>query len=216
METDRSLLSLAFHLQDHLNRSQDMNDKQGLPIISFASGEDWERWLEEHYASSDGLWVKIAKKGSDVASVTYAETLEVALCYGWIDSQKAGFDEVHWLQRFTPRRPRSKWSKANRDKAEELIARGLMKPAGLKEVERAKTDGRWDAAYAGQRAMTIPDDLRLALAKNERAREFFASLDSRNRYAILYQIEDAKKPETRARRIEKFIAMLTDGKKLYP
>jgi uncharacterized protein YdeI (YjbR/CyaY-like superfamily) len=193
-----------------------MNGKQDLPIISFASREDWGRWLEEHHASSDGLWLKIAKKGSDIASISYAEALEVALCYGWIDGQKAKFDEEHWLQRFTPRRPRSKWSKVNRDQAEELIARGLMKPAGLQEVERAKTDGRWDAAYAGQRSMTIPDDLRLALEKNERAGEFFATLDSRNRYAILYRVQEAKKPETRARRIEKFIAMLAEHKKIYP
>jgi uncharacterized protein YdeI (YjbR/CyaY-like superfamily) len=193
-----------------------MNEKQDLPVIAFASLEDWGRWLEEHHTSADGLWLKIAKKGSDIASISYAEALEVALCYGWIDSQKARFDEEHWLQRFTPRRPGSKWSKDNRDKAEELSAEGLMKPAGLQEVERAKADGRWDAAYAGQRSMTIPDDLRLALEKNERAREFFATLDSRNRYAILYRIQTARKPETRARRIEKFIAMLGEHEKIYP
>jgi uncharacterized protein YdeI (YjbR/CyaY-like superfamily) len=193
-----------------------MNEKQDLPVIAFASLEDWGRWLEEHHTSSDGLWLKIAKKGSDIASISYAEALEVALCYGWIDSQKAKFDAEHWLQRFTPRRPGSKWSKANRDKAEELIVRGLMKPAGLQEVERAKADGRWDAAYAGQRSMTVPDDLQLALEKNERAREFFFTLDSRNRYAILYRIQTVKKPETRARRIEKFIAMLGEHEKIYP
>jgi uncharacterized protein YdeI (YjbR/CyaY-like superfamily) len=193
-----------------------MNEKQDLPVIAFASLEDWGRWLEEHHTSSDGLWLKIAKKGSDIASISYAEALEVALCYGWIDSQKAKFDAEHWLQRFTPRRPGSKWSKANRDKAEELIVRGLMKPAGLQEVERAKADGRWDAAYAGQRSMTVPDDLQLALEKNERAREFFFTLDSRNRYAILYRIQTVKKPERRARRIEKFIAMLGEHEKIYP
>jgi uncharacterized protein YdeI (YjbR/CyaY-like superfamily) len=193
-----------------------MNEKQDLPVIAFASLEDWGRWLEEHHTSSDGLWLKIAKKGSDIASISYAEALEVALCYGWIDSQKAKFDAGHWLQRFTPRRPGSKWSKANRDKAEELIVRGLMKPAGLQEVERAKADGRWDAAYAGQRSMTVPDDLQLALEKNERAREFFFTLDSRNRYAILYRIQTVKKPERRAQRIEKFIAMLGEHEKIYP
>jgi uncharacterized protein YdeI (YjbR/CyaY-like superfamily) len=193
-----------------------MNEKQDLPVIAFASLEDWGRWLEEHHTSSDGLWLKIAKKGSDIASISYAEALEVALCYGWIDSQKAKFDAEHWLQRFTPRRPGSKWSKANRDKAEELIVRGLMKPAGLQEVERAKADGRWDAAYAGQRSMTVPDDLQLALEKNERAREFFFTLDSRNRYAILYRIQTVKKPERRAQRIEKFIAMLGEHEKIYP
>ncbi len=193
-----------------------MNRKQDLPVISFASREAWDVWLEEHHTSSDGLWLKIAKQGSALASISYAEAVEVALCYGWIDSQKAKFDEEHWLQRFTPRRPGGKWSKANRDKAEELIARGLMKPAGLQEVERAKADGRWDAAYAGQRSMTVPDDLQLALEKNERAREFFSTLDSRNRYAILYRIQTVKKPERRAQRIEKFIAMLGDHEKIYP
>ncbi|MEJ2560858.1 MAG: YdeI/OmpD-associated family protein [Anaerolineae bacterium] len=193
-----------------------MNEKQDLPVIAFASREAWDVWLAEHHTSSDGLWLKIAKQGSDIASISYAGALEVALCYGWIDSQKAKFDAEHWLQRFTPRRPRGKWSKANRDKAEELIARGLMKPAGLQEVEQARADGRWEAAYAGQRSMTIPDDLRLALEKNERAREFFATLDSRNRYAILYRIQTARKPETRAQRIEKFIAMLGEHEKIYP
>jgi uncharacterized protein YdeI (YjbR/CyaY-like superfamily) len=192
-----------------------MNKKQDLPVISFASREAWDVWLEEHHTSSDGLWLKIAKQGSDIASISYAEALEVALSYGWIDSQKAKFDKGHWLQRFTPRRPRGKWSKINRDKAEELIARGLMKPAGLQEVEWARADGRWDAAYAGQRSMAIPDDLRLALEKNERAREFFATLDSRNRYAILYRIQTARKPETRAQRIEKFITMLSEHEKIY-
>jgi uncharacterized protein YdeI (YjbR/CyaY-like superfamily) len=193
-----------------------MNRKQDLPVISFASREAWDVWLEEHHTSSDGLWLKIAKQGSDIASISYAEAVEVALCYGWIDSQKAKFDEEHWLQRFTPRRPGGKWSKANRDKAEELIARGLMKPAGLQEVEQARADGRWDAAYAGQRSMMIPDDLQLALEKNERARQFFATLDNRNRYAILYRIQTVKKPETRAQRIEKFIAMLGEHEKIYP
>jgi uncharacterized protein YdeI (YjbR/CyaY-like superfamily) len=184
-----------------------MNEKQDLPVKSFVCREDWERWLAEHYASSDGVWLKIAKQGSDVASISYAEALEAALCYGWIDSQKAKFDEERWLQRFTPRRPGSRWSKINRDKAEELIARSQMKPAGLQEVEQAKADGRWAAAYAGQRSMAIPDDLGLALEKNERAREFFATLDS---------IQAAKKPETRAQRIEKFIAMLSEHEKIYP
>jgi uncharacterized protein YdeI (YjbR/CyaY-like superfamily) len=140
----------------------------------------------------------------------------VALCYGWIDGQKASFDDRYWLQRFTPRRSRSKWSKVNRQKATELIERGAMKPAGLREVERAKADGRWDAAYDAQSTATVPDDLRRELEKNDAAREFFQTLNSANRYAILYQIGDAKKPETRARRIEKFVAMLAGRKKPYP
>ena len=162
------------------------------------------------------MWLKIAKKGSGIETVSYPEALEVALCYGWIDGQKASFDDRYWLQRFTPRRSRSKWSKVNRQKATELIERGAMKPAGLREVERAKADGRWDAAYDAQSTATVPDDLRRELEKNDAAREFFQTLNSANRYAILYQIGDAKKPETRARRIEKFVAMLAERKKLYP
>ncbi len=190
--------------------------KPDLPIIPFASRYAWEAWLEEHHTTSDGLWLKIAKQGSGLETVSYAQALEVALCYGWIDGQKASFDDHYWLQRFTPRRARSKWSKVNRQKATELIEKGEMKPAGLKEVERAKADGRWDAAYAAQSTATVPDDLRRELDKNDIAREFFAKLDSRNRYAILYQIQDAKRPQTRARRIEKYVAMLSEQKKLYP
>ena len=186
-----------------------------LPIVPFASRDAWEAWLEENHAASDGLWLKIAKKGSGIETVSYAEAIEAALCYGWIDGQKASFDQDYWLQRFTPRRPRSKWSKVNRQKATELIEAGRMKPAGLREVERAKADGRWEAAYDVQSTATVPADLSRALEKNDRAREFFAKLDSRNRYAILYQIQDAKRPETRARRIEKYVAMLSDQKKLY-
>ena len=193
-----------------------MTTKPDLPIIPFASRDSWEAWLAKHHAASGGLWLKIAKKGSGIETITYAEALEVALCYGWIDGQKASFDDNYWLQRFTPRRPRSKWSKVNREKATELIEKGEMKPAGLREVERARADGRWDAAYDAQSTATVPDDLRRELEKNERAREFFATLDSRNRYAILYQIQDAKKPETRARRIEKYVAMLSERKKIYP
>jgi uncharacterized protein YdeI (YjbR/CyaY-like superfamily) len=190
--------------------------KPDLPIIPFASRDAWEAWLEEHHTTWDGLWLKIAKQGSGLETVSYAQALEVALCYGWIDGQKASFDDHYWLQRFTPRRARSKWSKVNRQKATELIEKGEMKPAGLKEVERAKADGRWGAAYDAQSTATVPDDLRRELDKNGTAREFFAKLDSRNRYAILYQIQDAKRPQTRARRIEKYVAMLSERKKLYP
>jgi uncharacterized protein YdeI (YjbR/CyaY-like superfamily) len=165
-----------------------------LPISPFASREAWEAWLEEHHATSDELWLKISKKGSGIRSVSYPEALEVALCYGWIDGQKAGFDDVFWLQRFTPRRARSRWSKVNRQKAAKLIEEGRMKPAGLREVERARADGRWEAAYDAQSTATVPEDLRWELEKNEVAREFFATLDSRNRYAILYQVQDAKRP----------------------
>ena len=193
-----------------------MTTKSDLPIVPFASRYAWEAWLEDHHATSGGLWLKIAKKGSGIETVSYAQALDVALCYGWIDGQKASFDEDYWLQRFTPRRARSKWSKVNRRKATELIEAGKMKPTGLWEVERAKQDGRWDAAYDAQSTATVPDDLRRELENNEPAREFFATLDSGNRYAILYQIQDAKKPETRARRIEKYAAMLSEQKKIYP
>jgi uncharacterized protein YdeI (YjbR/CyaY-like superfamily) len=186
-----------------------------LPIRPFSSAAEMEEWLEASHQSSDGIWLKIAKKGSGVESVDYAEALELALCFGWIDSQKRGFDESFFLQRFTPRRPRGKWSQINRAKAEELIAAGAMRPAGLAEVEAAKADGRWDAAYAGQRAATVPDDLQHELDRNRAAGEFFAKLDSANRYAILYRLEEAKKPETREKRLRKFIAMLERGEKIH-
>ena len=193
-----------------------MTTKPDLPIIPFASRDAWEAWLQEQHATSEGLWLKFAKKDSGIETATYSEAVEAALCYGWIDGQKASFDDHYWLQRFTPRRPRSKWSKINRQKATELIERGEMKPAGLREVERAKADGRWDAAYDAQSTATVPEDLRRELDKNDRAREFFATLDSANRYAILYQIQDAKRPETRVRRIQNYVAMLNEQKKIYP
>jgi uncharacterized protein YdeI (YjbR/CyaY-like superfamily) len=193
-----------------------MTSKQDLPIIAFASVNAWEVWLEEEHATSSGVWLKIAKKDTGIDSVTYAEALEVAICYGWIDGQKDKFDSHHWLQRFTPRRPKSKWSKINCEKAEQLIAQGRMQPAGLREVEQAKVDGRWDAAYDGQRSAVIPDDLRQALEENPRAAEFFATLNSANRYAILYRLQDARKPETRARRLEQFMSMLNQQAKIHP
>jgi uncharacterized protein YdeI (YjbR/CyaY-like superfamily) len=151
-----------------------------------------------------------------VATVTHPEALDEALCHGWIDGQRRALDETHFLQRFTPRRERSRWSKINRDKATELIRSGAMRPAGQREVDRARADGRWDAAYEGQRTATVPPDLRRALDANEPAAAFFETLDSANRYAILYRIDEAKRPETRARRIEKYVDMLTRGEKLHP
>jgi uncharacterized protein YdeI (YjbR/CyaY-like superfamily) len=186
-----------------------------LPILLFALPRELEAWLEENHASAEGLWLKIAKKGSGMQSVTYAEALELALCFGWIDSQKRGFDDRHFLQRFTPRRPRGKWSRINRDKAEALIAAGEMRAVGLAEVEAAKADGRWEAAYAGQRTAEVPADLRRELDRSKAAREFFATLDSANRYAILYRLGEAKKPETRERRLRKFIEMLERGEKIH-
>jgi len=186
-----------------------------LPIHLFARPGELEAWLEENHASCEGVWLKIAKKGAAEPSVTYGEALQLALCFGWIDSQKRGFDDQHFLQRFTPRRPRGRWSRINREKAEVLIEAGKMRPAGLAEVEAAKADGRWEAAYEGQRTAKVPPDLQRELDANPTAAEFFASLDSANRYAITYRLEEAKKPETRERRLRKFVAMLERGEKIH-
>ncbi len=186
-----------------------------LPIVLFAAPAELEGWLEEEHASSAGVWLKIAKKGSGVQSVSYGEALEVALCFGWIDSQKRGLDEKHFLQRFTPRRPRGRWSRINREKAEGLIAAGRMRPAGLAEVEAAKADGRWEAAYEGQRRAEVPGDLQRELDASPAAREFFANLDSANRYAIIYRLGDAKKPQTREGRLRKYVEMLERGERIH-
>jgi uncharacterized protein YdeI (YjbR/CyaY-like superfamily) len=186
-----------------------------LPVLLFATPAELEAWLEENHAQSAGLWLKVAKKDSGERSVTYAEALELALCFGWIDSQKRGHDEKFFLQRFTPRRPRGRWSRINRDKAEALLAAGAMRPAGLAEVEAAKADGRWEAAYEGQRSAKVPPDLQRELDANDAACEFFAGLDGANRYAIVYRLEEAKKPETRERRLRKFVAMLERGEKIH-
>ena len=186
-----------------------------LPIQLFADQGEMERWLEEHHASSEGIWLQIAKKGAREPTVTYEEAVELGLCFGWIDSQVRRFDEDHYIQRFTPRRPRGRWSKINREKAEALIGAGRMRPAGLAEVEAAKADGRWEAAYDGQRTAKVPPDLQRELDANPAAAGFFASLSSANRYAIVYRLDDAKRPETRERRLRKFIAMLERGEKIH-
>jgi uncharacterized protein YdeI (YjbR/CyaY-like superfamily) len=188
----------------------------GLPKIPFASSADWEQWLEDNHTVSEGVWIKMAKKGADIESVRYPEVLESALCFGWIDARREALDERYFLQRFTPRRPRSRWSRINREKAEQLIADGRMRPPGLVEVQRAKGDGRWQAAYEGQKRSTIPDDLQRELDARPKARAFFAELSSQNRYAIIYRLNDAKKPETRARRLEKFVGMLEAGETIHP
>ncbi|MET1008492.1 MAG: YdeI/OmpD-associated family protein [Gaiellaceae bacterium] len=189
--------------------------KDGKPILTLASEAEWEAWLDAEHATSDGVWLKFAKKGSGVETVVYAEALDVALCYGWIDSQVARLDERFYLQKFTPRRARSKWSQINREKIEALTKEGRMKPAGLEQVELAKADGRWDAAYSSPANIEVPDDLKAALEASPRAAEFWDGLNKSNRFAILYQLQDAKKPETRARRLEKFVGMLERGEKLY-
>jgi uncharacterized protein YdeI (YjbR/CyaY-like superfamily) len=187
-----------------------------LPVMAFDSAEALDGWLAGHHAASRGIWLKIAKKGSGLPSVSYEDAIAVALCYGWIDGQKGRLDDEYWLQRLTPRKPGGRWSKINRGKAEELISSGRMKAAGLREVEQAKADGRWDAAYDGQRTIEMPPDLAAALDANERARTFFATISSVNRYAILYRVGDAKRPETRAKRIAKYVAMLEEHQTIHP
>jgi uncharacterized protein YdeI (YjbR/CyaY-like superfamily) len=187
-----------------------------LPVVSFEDTNAWDAWLTAHAADSPGLWLKIAKKGSAGRSISYSDALDVALCHGWIDGQKGRLDDEYWLQRFTPRKPGSKWSKINTERAAALIESGRMRPAGLHQVERAQADGRWEQAYETQSRVTVPEDLARALAANQRARAFFATLDSTNRYAILYRIGTAKRPETRAKRIDTFVAMLSEHKKIYP
>jgi uncharacterized protein YdeI (YjbR/CyaY-like superfamily) len=178
-----------------------------LPVLSVATPKAWFGWLAAHHASSRGVWLKIAKTSASSASITYPQAIEAALAWGWIDGQKGKFDDAWWLQRFTPRKEKSPWSKINRAKAEALIASGSMQPPGLAEVERAKHDGRWERAYDGARSSSVPADLAAAFARNARALSFFEALDGTNRYAILYRIQTAKKPETRAERITRFVAM---------
>ncbi|MET0258412.1 MAG: YdeI/OmpD-associated family protein [Methylobacterium sp.] len=191
-------------------------EKAGLPILVFASLADWEAWLATAPRITPGLWLKIAKKGSGIASVTRPEAIAGALCHGWIDGQAGPCDDRHWLVRFTPRRPGSKWSQVNREAAEALIAAGRMSAAGLAEIEAARADGRWDAAYAPPSRAEVPPDLAAALDASPEARRVFDTLDRTNRYAILYHVQDAKKPETRARRIAGFVAMLERGEAPYP
>lgn len=185
-------------------------------IAAFADARAWTTWLAEHHASSPGVWLKLAKKSSAIASITYAEAVEGALAWGWIDGQKQAHDATWWLQRFTPRRARSIWSKINRDKAMALIEAGAMAPPGLLEVERARADGRWEAAYDPPSRAAVPEDLAAALAANPRAAAFFAALDGTNRYAVLFRIHGAKKAETRAGRVTRFVEMLARHEKLYP
>jgi uncharacterized protein YdeI (YjbR/CyaY-like superfamily) len=187
-----------------------------LATLPFETKKKWADWLAKQHDKSAGVWLKLAKKDSRIPSVTYEEALDVALCYGWIDGQKKSFDGQYWLQKFTPRGPKSIWSKINTEKAEKLIARGEMRPAGLKAIEAARQDGRWDAAYSSQKNMSVPADFQAALDRNKKAKAFFATLNSVNRYAILFRIQTAKKAETRARRIQQFLEMLERSEKLYP
>lgn len=189
--------------------------KPDLPILPFANKRKWTDWLAKQHDKSSGAWLKLAKKDSGVASVTYDEAVESALCYGWIDGQKKGFDEKFWLQKFTPRGPKSIWSKINTEKVERLIKSGEMKPAGLKAIEAAKKDGRWAQAYESQKNISVPQDFQSALNKNKKAKAFFDTLKSSERYSFLFRIQTAKKAETRANLIQKFVSMLEKHEKIH-
>lgn len=189
--------------------------KAELPILLFQDEQAWEQWLAQHHGTSPGLWLRLAKKNSGLRSLSYAEALDVALCYGWIDSQKKSYDADCWLQKFTPRGPRSIWSKINVEKVQVLSRAGRMRPAGLTAVEQAKVDGRWAAAYDSQRNASVPEDFQAALDRSPEAKAFFVSLDSANRYAMLFRIQTAKRAETRAKRIQNFIDMLQRGEKIH-
>jgi uncharacterized protein YdeI (YjbR/CyaY-like superfamily) len=181
----------------------------------FKSKDDWALWLEKNHGKSPGLWLRLAKKDSGMRSVSYKEALDVALCYGWIDGQKKPEDEKTWLQRFVPRSDKSIWSKINREKGLGLIACGDMKAAGLEAIEKAKKNGRWEAAYDSPSGATVPEDFQAALARNARAQAFFEKLDRANRYALLWRIQTVKKAETRARKIREFVGMLERGEKIH-
>lgn len=185
-------------------------------IIAFVSAEAWQAWLARHHASERAVWLKMAKKASGIPTVAQDEAIERALCYGWIDGHRKPLDDRYFLQRFTPRRPGSRWSQVNRERAETLIESGAMRAAGLAQIDRAKADGRWAAAYPRQRGLAVPVDLQSALDRNKKAAAFFATLDSRNRYSVLYRISDAKRPETRNKRIKSFVSMLARREKIYP
>ncbi len=185
-----------------------------LPVLPFTDGGAWEAWLIAN-AASKGLWLKIAKKDSGIVTVTYDQALDVALCHGWIDGQKRGFDGEYFLQRFTPRRPKGLWSKINIGKVERLVAEGRMRAGGQREVDAAKADGRWDAAYDGARNMETPPELVAALAKNKKARTSFEVLDKTNRYAVCWRVQTAKNPEIKAKRVETLVAMLARGEKIH-
>jgi uncharacterized protein YdeI (YjbR/CyaY-like superfamily) len=187
-----------------------------LPVLTFDTQEAWRAWLESHHESSAGAWLRIAKKGAAEPTVSYEDALTAGLCFGWIDGQKRKLDETAWLQKFTPRGPRSLWSRRNREKAEVLMRSGAMRPAGLREVERARTDGRWEAAYDSPRTAEVPGDLQAALDSHPAARAFYETLDAANRYAILWRLQTAKKPEARERRLGEFIEMLERHERLHP
>jgi uncharacterized protein YdeI (YjbR/CyaY-like superfamily) len=184
-------------------------------VIAFSSAEELEKWFAENHTKSNGIWVRFFKKTSDIPSVSYDETLDAALCFGWIDGQLKKYDQVSWLRKFTPRRPKSVWSKRNRGHAERLIEAGKMQEAGLQEVEAARKDGRWEAAYDSPQKMVVPDDFLTELGKNSKAKAFFETLNRANVYAIVWRLQTAKKPETRQKRLKTILAMLAEGQKFH-
>jgi uncharacterized protein YdeI (YjbR/CyaY-like superfamily) len=186
-----------------------------LPTIQFASVEAWERWLAKNHENAPGVWIRFAKKGSGIESVNYKEALDAALCYGWIDSQTKKYDDNTYLQKWTPRTRKSMWSKINREKVAVLIENGQMKAAGLAEIEHAKADGRWEAAYDSPANATVPEDLQNALNKSERAKAAFEELTKSQRYSILFRIQTAKRAETRAKRIQQFVEQLEKDESLF-
>ncbi len=190
--------------------------KDDLPILQLPDQQAWEEWLETNHGSSAGVWLKTAKKRAAQRTVSHPEALESAICFGWIDGQRVPHDESFFLQRFTPRKARSRWSQINRDKAEKLSAQRRMRPAGLAQIEAAKLDGRWQAAYPPQSRAAVPEDFQQALDRNPEAKAFFETLRGQNRYAFLYRIQDAKRPETRQKRIATFVAMLGERRTFYP
>jgi len=189
--------------------------KTDLPIIAFKSSSDWASWLDKNHAQSNGIWLRFFKKDSGVASATHAEALDEALCYGWIDGQLEKYDEKSWLHKFTPRRPKSVWSKRNIEHVNRLTAAGKMKPSGLKEVEAAKADGRWERAYDSPSAMQVPEDFLKKLSKNKKTKAFFETLNKANTYAIAWRLQTAKKPATRARRMQAILERLKRGEKFH-
>jgi uncharacterized protein YdeI (YjbR/CyaY-like superfamily) len=193
----------------------DSSQLRGIPVMLFKTQKAWAAWLEKNHTKSSGVWLRLAKKGSEVKSLSYVEGVEVALCYGWIDGQKESYDDSSWLQKFTPRGARSIWSKINREKAQELIKSGQMKLPGLEAIEKARQNGRWEAAYDSPSGSTVPRDFEAALEKSPAAKAFFATINRANRYAILFRIQTAKKAETRARRIKDFISMLENKETLH-
>ncbi len=190
-------------------------ERGGLPILEFADAAGWERWLEAHHDDAAGVWVRFAKRGAPRATLTFSEALEQALCFGWIDGQINRYDDFFYLHRFTRRRPRSRWSQINRRAATALIDAGRMRPAGLAQVDAAKADGRWEAAYEPQSRATVPADLQAAIDADPRAKAFFASLTGAARYAFIYRLTTIRKPETRARRIASYVELLREGRTLH-